>query len=673
MKGSDKAGMKPSVYRSDIDGLRAIAVIAVIINHFDKRLLPGGFLGVDLFFVISGYVITASLVRNRVENLWSFLIGFYMRRIRRLVPALASMVAVVSVLICLVNPNPGLSLQTGLASLIGFSNLLLYKLKTDYFAGSTELNVFTHTWSLGVEEQFYLLFPILFWVSGYGSSQQKSGRNLFTQVMAWLALASLLCFVWLKISRPDAAFFLLPSRFWEMAVGSILFAHQFKFQSRLWASTSAWLSLMTIIVCFFVPARSSLFSTPLIVLALVALIGSLPAQQRLSRTLSEAQLAGVGMISYSLYLWHWPVLALSRWTIGIHWWSIPFQILLIYGLAQASYNWIEKPLRYASWTARPAPSFLLGILFITSATAVLTLLALPLKGKMFIGKQNKIKNEYLSLVEPTISICNFFETPSVVGVIPSSCGFPAQPGRPTVYLLGDSHIHQFRSAIGAYARQKGYGLTGVWGNACPFPALPKYAYPGNERKIDCIRRVLKIERLIFATVRKGDIVFIGDYLTSYFNEISQATQQDRALLEYSARLRSTADQLIDRGATVILYMNAPRFPGLEGMSEGFCYPQWFKPSLSHACVVQADSFLHKRQQEFGWIHQWADGKRRLGWDGVDSATCDHQVCRATHYKDEAHFLDYYSSYIFRKFIALHPDLFSMPASGSSPSRTTASR
>jgi len=160
---------KSSSYRPEIDGLRAIAVIAVIVNHINGSYLPGGFLGVDIFFVISGYVITASLFRHRFESFADFIGSFYLRRLKRLLPALVLFVGILSILICLVNPNPGLSLQTGLASLVGVSNLILYLLKTDYFAGSTELNVFTHTWSLGVEEQFYLVFPFIFWFSGFGS------------------------------------------------------------------------------------------------------------------------------------------------------------------------------------------------------------------------------------------------------------------------------------------------------------------------------------------------------------------------------------------------------------------------------------------------------------------------------------------------------------------------
>ena len=149
-------------YRPDIDGLRAFAVVAVIINHFNKDLLPGGYLGVDIFFVISGFVITSSLYQRPSKNFNDFISGFYERRIKRLVPALSVFVLITSITICLFNPAPGTTLRTGLSSLFGLSNLYLLRTATDYFAESTELNVFTHTWSLGVEEQFYILFPSWF-------------------------------------------------------------------------------------------------------------------------------------------------------------------------------------------------------------------------------------------------------------------------------------------------------------------------------------------------------------------------------------------------------------------------------------------------------------------------------------------------------------------------------
>ena len=130
-----------STYRKEIDGLRAIAVIAVIVNHFNKEFLPSGYLGVDIFFVISGFVITTSLSNREARGFWSFITSFYERRIRRLVPALSFFVLITSILISLVNPFPGLSLFTGITSLFGVSNFYLLQQQTDYFADSTQLNV----------------------------------------------------------------------------------------------------------------------------------------------------------------------------------------------------------------------------------------------------------------------------------------------------------------------------------------------------------------------------------------------------------------------------------------------------------------------------------------------------------------------------------------------------
>ena len=148
---------RTSRYRPEIDGLRAFAVAAVIINHFNKDILPGGYLGVDIFFVISGYVITSSLFERPSKDFRDFISGFYSRRVKRLVPALSVFVLTTSIAICLFNSLPAVSLQTGLTSLFGLSNLYLLWQSTDYFAHSAEINVFTHTWSLGVEEQFYIV------------------------------------------------------------------------------------------------------------------------------------------------------------------------------------------------------------------------------------------------------------------------------------------------------------------------------------------------------------------------------------------------------------------------------------------------------------------------------------------------------------------------------------
>ncbi len=211
-----------SRYRPEIDGLRAFAVTTVIINHFNKEILPSGYLGVDIFFVISGFVITSSLYQRPSKNFKDFISGFYERRIKRLVPALSVFVLISSIAICLFNPYPGTSLWTGITSLFGLSNIYLLKNSTDYFAQSMEMNVFTHTWSLGVEEQFYILFPFLIWFSGFGRKTKNGARNLFLIIGA-LMITSLIGFLYLYPINQSAAYFLMPTRFWEMAAGCLLF------------------------------------------------------------------------------------------------------------------------------------------------------------------------------------------------------------------------------------------------------------------------------------------------------------------------------------------------------------------------------------------------------------------------------------------------------------------
>jgi len=646
---------KPSSYRPEIDGLRAIAVIAVIINHINGGCLPGGFLGVDIFFVISGYVITASLYRHRFESFIDFIGKFYLRRLKRLLPALILFVGILSVLICLVNPSPGLSLQTGLASLVGISNLILYRLKTDYFAGSTELNVFTHTWSLGVEEQFYLLFPFIFWFSGFGS-RGRGGLKRFAIIMAALTTASFLIFVWLKLKSPEAAFFLMPPRFWELGLGCLLFVSE---QSRIFGpvpSLIAWPAFVAMVVCLWLPAKFSLLSTIGVVLSSTLLVASLVSNRTVTRLLSNSSLVGVGVISYSLYLWHWGVLSLSRWTIGIHGWTIPFQLLLMIGLAYGSYRWVEKPLRAAAWSAQPLYSFLYGAVGVGATAALIGILAAPMRGKLFLGQKNELQSQSYLKDQRSIELCNFFEDPAAVHSEPGSCGFRPEKAKRMIYLVGDSHIHQFRHAVATYASQHGFGLHGVWGNACPFPDLPSFAFSADARTKLCRQQQKALVNKLQSTVKKGDIVFIGDYLTSYFRPAYAGPAYKEALHDYSLRLRKISEIFVDRGATVIIYLNAPRFEGLEGMSEGYCFPQWYKPAMSPNCMVDAKPFLDRRDRDFGWIKTWADGKRRLVWDGVDATTCGPNVCTASHYKDEAHFQDYYSAYIFQRFLGLHSSL-----------------
>ena len=378
---------KISRYRPEIDGLRAFAVVAVIINHFNKDILPGGYLGVDIFFVISGYVITSSLFGRPSKSFKDFISGFYERRIKRLVPALSVFVLITSIAICLFNPTPGLSLLTGMTSLFGLSNLYLLEQSTDYFAQSTELNVFTHTWSLGVEEQFYILFPFLIWFSGFGRQTKNGSRNLFLAVGA-LTIASLIGFLYLYPANQPAAYFLMPSRFWEMAAGCLIFIG---FQKRasieqLLEKVPPLLVLALIVGVMYLPMSMAAASTIAVVALSSILIASLKEQTAAFKVFTNPKVVYIGLISYSLYLWHWGVLSISRWTIGIHWWSVPFQVALMLGLAIASYRWIETPLRNGNWFGKRWKTLAVGGGILVTLSGGLVALGKPLKGSLYTGK-----------------------------------------------------------------------------------------------------------------------------------------------------------------------------------------------------------------------------------------------------------------------------------------------
>ena len=321
-------------------------MVAVIINHFNKDLLPSGYLGVDIFFVISGYVITSSLAGRESKSFWDFVTGFYERRIKRLVPALVGFVLITGVLMCLFIPEPGPALTTGIASLFGLSNLDLFKKSTDYFAQSTELNPFTHTWSLGVEEQFYLVFPFLIWFSGFGRQAKNGARNLFLWSGA-LTIASLIGFIYLyKVNQP-AAYFLMPLRFWEMAAGCLIFIG-FQKRARIEQALEQvppFLVVTGMVGVMFLPVSAAVPATIGVVVLSAILIACLKKGTVAYQFFTLEKVVYVGMISYSLYLWHWGVLSISRWTIGVHWWSVPIQVILIFFLANSSYVFIEKPLR----------------------------------------------------------------------------------------------------------------------------------------------------------------------------------------------------------------------------------------------------------------------------------------------------------------------------------------
>ncbi len=295
-------------YRREIDGLRAVAVLPVILFHAGFSWFAGGYVGVDIFFVISGYLITTIII-NDIENGRFSIAKFYERRARRILPALFF------VLICCIPfawmwmvPSQFKDFSQALVAITFFSSNILFWRKEDYFAPAAEENPLLHTWSLGVEEQFYIFFPILLIMLW------RFGRQPVFYVVCLLSLISFLLSEWGWRNNPEANFYLLPTRAWELGIGAIC---AFILNGRP-VKSNQFLSLTGLVLIIYsifafdesLPFPSAYALLPVLGAALIIIYGS--SSTFTAKILSMKWLVGIGLVSFSAYLWHQPLLAFAR-------------------------------------------------------------------------------------------------------------------------------------------------------------------------------------------------------------------------------------------------------------------------------------------------------------------------------------------------------------------------
>ena len=571
-----------SQYRPEIDGLRAFAVIAVIINHFNKEILPNGYFGVDIFFVISGFVITSSLYQRPSKNFKDFISGFYERRIRRLVPALSVFVLIISVTICLFNREPYLSLWTGLASLFGLSNLYLLDKATDYFAQSTELNVFTHTWSLGVEEQFYILFPFLIWFSGFGRQTKNGTRNLFL-IVGTLTIASLVGFLYFYPINQSAAYFLMPTRFWEMATGCLIFIglHKRKSLAHFLEKVPPVLVLGLIVGIMYLPMSLAIASTFAVVILTSILIACLKKTTLAYKFFTSPKVVYTGRISYSLYLWHWGVLSISRWTIGIHWWSVPFQLGLILGLAICSYRWIETPLRKGNCFEHRWKTIVVGLGAILGLSGGLITLDKPLKGKFYLGKETKCipyQDETCTSedvphapVTPFIgetkiqrNECFRYKGP-ITDTVMNLCTIdPKEKTLPTIFVTGSSYTHHLSPVFEDLRNEFGIGISIITTTSCDLDPLLLI----ENKQFSCKESNKNRISYIKGNSKEGDILFTGVTSASRFDDF------------FEESIEKIAEIASNKKVNVVYHTPIPRWERLKPAVNAKCQIpeiEWFRP------------------------------------------------------------------------------------------------
>jgi len=338
-------------YRPEIDGLRAIAVISVIFYHaqiefLSIRFMKGGFFGVDIFFIISGYLITRIILFEIKNNNFSIL-KFYMRRARRILPMLYTII-IASIPFAWQKLLPFdfiLYAKSIFASLFFGSNFFFYFSSIQYATESALLKPLLHTWSLGIEEQFYLIFPILTILC------YKFFRQFYFFIITILFLLSL-CFAQsIVIQNPNFNFYLLFSRFWELAAGSMLAYRELNYNSSKKTNRNYMFSILGLIliiwsILFFdnMTPHPSLY-TVLPIIGTVLIVRFSTKNSLVTKLLSIKPLVFVGLISYSAYLWHYPIFAFSRMGGPLIIYDKIFLIILTIIFSIISFFFIEKPFR----------------------------------------------------------------------------------------------------------------------------------------------------------------------------------------------------------------------------------------------------------------------------------------------------------------------------------------
>jgi peptidoglycan/LPS O-acetylase OafA/YrhL len=340
-------------YRPDIDGLRAVAVLSVVFYHLNKGWLPGGYFGVDIFFVISGYLIT-SIVWREVQD-GNFTIGrFYDRRIRRILPALYLLLAVTTVAaIVLLLPADLVGYGKSQLATLGFVANVYFWRDTNYFARIAETKPLLHLWSLGVEEQFYILFPPLLLVLG------RYWRRGALPIVAALVVLSLAAHVFaLFVDGSGPAFFLLPTRAWELGLGALpaLLPRGFRLADPMPAIASTVGGALVVWSLVLPLDKIAMWPAPIVsVVGATALVAAgLNASPWLNRLLTLRPVVFVGLISYSLYLWHWPILVFSRYYLVREYapWEVPLVLVAMGAMAVFSWRFVERPFRSRTMTLR---------------------------------------------------------------------------------------------------------------------------------------------------------------------------------------------------------------------------------------------------------------------------------------------------------------------------------
>lgn len=588
-------------YRRDIDGLRAIAVFMVLMVHAFPKKLPNGYVGVDIFFVISGYLITSILLRDFSINNFSIK-DFYIRRINRIFPALLLVLVFTMAMGMLVMyPDEYLKMRWAALTSTFFSANINFYLEAGYWDISSKLKPLLHLWSLGVEEQFYLLWPLIVWIIF---------RKKFSFIVWSLGIIflSLTINLFLTFENQPAAFYLPFGRLWELAAGGLLAGILHNYSSPIQRGIKnalGWGGIILLIVTQVVPMDANGFPgyyAVIIIISTSFIIFSGPHSWINQYFLSNQVLVYIGKISYPLYLWHWPLLVFAR-LLGDGRWSIAHRntaVIASIALAVLTYHAVEKPLAKR-------------VVHRGQLAVVLTILMICFGG--LAGLVHWEKMPFAPASYANAKLLNY-EIPEI-----HSSG--------KIVLLGDSN-----------AGHMVYGLSLLYGERLKHYATPGWPYldgvgyrPGFVPHSDHVGSPELTKKALEEIEADPDIrlVIISNSYLMYLpgdnlRSISGAATSETVAQAYEAGMYRTAQRLQASGKKILLIKSIPNYPMLATVKA--CVAE-VRPQLRRQpedCRRSRAVIQSEREEYDGIVQRIAAGLPGVRTFNTLDVLCDAQYC-----------------------------------------------
>ncbi len=627
-------------YRPDVDGLRAVAVLLVILFHMNAEWVPGGFIGVDIFFVISGFIITSAIYPQMSANEFSFNL-FYVKRIKRILP-LFYLVVCTSLLFAywMYTPNDFSSFADSWRYASSFIANIYFEKHSGYFAPTSETLPLLHTWSLSIEEQFYFVWPAVLIISTRYLSKPASAAFIILSLVGLVGYSQ-----YLTITAPEKGYYFIQSRAFELLIGALLAIVSVN-KSLKGLLPSYFLHLLGIIglvsAIFFAWTLNESDSFPGINALWVALSTCLiilsGENQRsiVSRILSVRPIVFMGRLSYSLYLWHWPVLAFYRY------YYIDFTVmdavvcsLITLVLSVVSWRFFETMLRHLPMKKRWVYLFYLILPITISVIAAKNIARHDGYPQRFPNTALKLYNESTSSFDDQKPFLR-----QVEGYAPFEPYVIGDSSTPiSTFIWGDSHAGHYRSFIDEMGKQENFSsLFGGIGGCPPLLGVDLLKY--GEPESDCTYLNQQLARLITAekpnrvfiaarwamyaeTTRslgeKGSRVFLGDA-----SDYSESVANSRRALELG--LRRTITRLLENNVTPVILEQVPDY----SFKPSNC---WFKKELySWMQDVSCDIDRKIVDARFAFVNQlFANLKSdfpEVQFISVTDVLCDDKLCRS---------------------------------------------